>query len=70
MEAVEVDARWVGNALRNLDRVWDVLTPQNRGRLLRALIERVTLDRASGNVAIHLANLDADDEIGPSMEAA
>ncbi len=45
---------WIASCLRDFGEVWDVLSPVNRGRLLRAVVERVDLDDASGEVRIEL----------------
>ncbi|MEQ8719711.1 MAG: recombinase family protein [Sandaracinaceae bacterium] len=39
----EVEARWVAEALAEFDQLWSVMTPENRGRLLRAVVQEVTL---------------------------
>jgi maleylacetoacetate isomerase len=36
--------------------VWEVLTPANQGRLLRALVEKVVVDERGEQVAVHLVN--------------
>jgi hypothetical protein len=43
--------------LSDFDRVWAVMTPENRGRLVDALIARVVVDDRSGAVRVHLAVL-------------
>jgi len=53
----EVDARWVARSLANFESVWDVMTPENRGRLVRALVENVEVDGATGSVTVTLAEL-------------
>jgi len=53
----EVDARWVARSLANFESVWDVMTPENRGRLVRALVETVEVDGATGGVTVTLAEL-------------
>ena len=58
LAAAEENATWVVDALRRFDDVWDVLTPYNRGRLVRALVDKVVYDDASGAVEVHLAKLE------------
>jgi hypothetical protein len=53
-----VDIEWVTRALGNFNTVWQAMTAANRGRLLRALIDRVFVDEATGKVDIHLDHLD------------
>jgi DNA invertase Pin-like site-specific DNA recombinase len=60
LDAVQVEASWVGQCLTDFDKVWDVLTPENRGRLLRAVIQRVEVDEAANKVRVHLAELGLD----------
>lgn len=57
IEAEREEAGWVAQCLREYQRVWDVLTPENQGRLVRALVERVELDDSSGEVRVLLAEL-------------
>ncbi len=54
LEGRRIELAWVANALANFARVWDALTPANRGRLLRALVERVSVEEDSGRVEVHL----------------
>lgn len=61
LEATEkerVEVEWVAQALADFDAVWDALVPANRGRLLRALIERVVVNDATGCVDVYLAQSD------------
>jgi site-specific DNA recombinase len=51
---VVAETEWVTSALAEFTTVWDVLTVPNRGRLLRALIDRIAVDEASNRVEIHL----------------
>ena len=50
------DAMWAGRCLADLNSVWDVLTPQNRGRLMRALVEEVAVDEPSNKVRVCLTD--------------
>ena len=64
LAAAEVDADWVGATLRDFDPLWDAMTPDNRARLVRALVRRVVVNEPIGNVTIALVDLDdpaADD---------
>ncbi len=47
---------WVTAVLQDFDALWDVMTDENRGRLVRVLVERVEVDGASGDVTIMLAD--------------
>ena len=53
----EVDSDWVGGALSDFDAVWEVMTLENRGRLVRALVQTVAVDGLTGTVTATLADL-------------
>ncbi|MFT3838948.1 MAG: recombinase family protein [Myxococcaceae bacterium] len=55
LDAVEVETVWVTQCLADFDKVWDVLTPENRGRLLRAVVQRVEVDEPAGKVSVVIA---------------
>ncbi len=42
---------------REYGSVWDVLTPANRGRLVRAIVERVEVDELKKEVRVFLTDL-------------
>ncbi len=39
----EIEARWVADALADFDQLWALMTAENQGRLLRAIIRDATL---------------------------
>ena len=43
--------------LADFESIWDVLTPQNRGRLLRAVVQSVEVDEPANRVKVFLAEL-------------
>jgi site-specific DNA recombinase len=55
--ATQVEAEWVRRCLADFAEIWDVLIGANRGRLLRAVVERVDYDGATGDVRVSLADL-------------
>jgi len=57
LDAIEVEASWVAGCLADFDKVWDVLTPENRGRLLRAVVQRVEVDEPANKVSVFIADL-------------
>jgi len=59
LDAIEVEASWVTDCLADFDKIWDVLTPHNRGRLLRAVIERVEVDQPANEVRVFMTDLSA-----------
>lgn len=60
LDAVEVEATWVAACLTDFDKVWDVLTPENRGRLVRAVVQRVEVNETTNEVTVMLTDLGAD----------
>lgn len=57
LEQTEADAGWVAQALIDFDAVWDAMTVLNRGRLIRALVQRIEVDEPSGRVTATLIDL-------------
>jgi len=57
LDAVEIEAAWVAQCLADFDKVWNVLTPENRARLMRAVIQRVEVDEPSNKVSVHITDL-------------
>ena len=57
LDEAEVDAAFVSQALRDWDRVWDVLSTENRWRLCRAVVERIFVDQPAGAIEVHLVDL-------------
>ena len=60
LDAIEVEASWVADCLAEFHQIWDVLTPENRGRLLRAVIQRVEVDEPANQVRVFVADLTAE----------
>jgi len=60
LDAARVDADWVGAALRDFGNLWNEMTPENRVRLVRAVVERVEVDDEAGSIEARLVSLDAD----------
>jgi len=60
LDALEVEVAWVARCLTDFGGIWDVLTPENRGRLLRAVIQRVEVNEPANQVSVFLADLGAD----------
>ncbi|MBU8900854.1 recombinase family protein [Corallococcus sp. M34] len=52
----ELEAAWVAQSLADFSVVCGALTAVNRGRLLRALVGRVVVNEATGQVDVHLAH--------------
>jgi hypothetical protein len=49
----------VAQVLADFTSVWDVLTSENRGRLLRAVVQSVEVDEPANQVKVVLADLEA-----------
>ncbi|MBI4952962.1 MAG: recombinase family protein [Myxococcales bacterium] len=60
LDALEVEVAWVARCLTDFGGIWDVLTPENRGRLLRAVIQRVEVNEPANEVSVFLADLGAE----------
>lgn len=67
LEAIEIESSWVAAQLTEFRQIWDLLTPENRGRLLRAVIERVEVDEPAHQIKLFFADLGA--ELGASVPA-
>jgi hypothetical protein len=52
----------VADTLTRFDTVWDVLTVENRARLVRALVDRVEVDERSGDVSAILIDVEGRGE--------
>jgi hypothetical protein len=59
LDDCEVEAEWVARCLTDFDQVWDALSPENHGRLVRAVFERVEVDEPSGDVRVFATSLNA-----------
>jgi len=54
------EAAWIVGALSSFAKVWKIMTPENQGRLLRALVAEVRVQEATGVVEVELMNFAAD----------
>ena len=46
--------RWIVAAMRSFSRVWRLMTPENRGRLLRVLVSEVRVDEVNRVAEVEL----------------
>ena len=60
LQNVEVEAGWVAQCLADFNTCWDVLTPENRGRLIRALVHRIEVDEPANRVEMRVASFAAE----------
>jgi DNA invertase Pin-like site-specific DNA recombinase/predicted nucleic acid-binding Zn-ribbon protein len=63
LEDAEVEVEWVTSCLVGFTKIWDALSAENRGRLVRAIVTRVEVDEPNDDVRVYLADL------GPVPEA-
>jgi len=63
IDCIEIDARWVTETLSQFDAAWDILSHENRGRLVRAIIKQVDVDEPNGTIAATVADLGLDEVI-------
>jgi len=68
LEDIEVEAGWVAECLADFGTCWDVLTPENRGRLVRAIVRRIEVDEPANRVEMHITDLAATVPL-PAVEA-
>jgi hypothetical protein len=57
LDQAEIDGLWVASMLRDFNQVWDVMTIENRGRLVRALVRRVVVDEDAGTCEVELLDV-------------
>jgi DNA invertase Pin-like site-specific DNA recombinase len=57
VDTCEAEAGWVSSCLSDFNRVWHTLSAENRGRLVRAVIERVEVDQPKGDVRAFIADM-------------
>jgi DNA invertase Pin-like site-specific DNA recombinase len=62
LEGLRVEVGWVAQVLADWDAIWDVLSDDNRGRLVRAVVDRVDVDGPAGTVRVALADLGIEAE--------
>ena len=66
LETAKATQEWVNAVLKDFDAIWNVMTGENRGRLVRALIATVVVHEPEGNIEITLV----DPEVGLPGEDA
>jgi site-specific DNA recombinase len=57
IEKAELESSWVATCLNDFTAIWDVLTPENRGRLLRSVVQRVEVDEPANQVKVFMVDL-------------
>ncbi|HEY1697937.1 MAG TPA: recombinase family protein [Polyangiaceae bacterium] len=57
LAGARADAQWVREALSDFDTLWELMTPVNRQRLVTALVERIEVHEAAGEIDLKIASL-------------
>jgi site-specific DNA recombinase len=57
IEKTEIESSWLARCLNDFTAIWDFLTPENRGRLLRAVVQRVEVDEPANKVKVVMVDL-------------
>jgi hypothetical protein len=57
VDDARIEGTWVERELVRFDDLWRALTSENRGRLVRAIVEHVVVDPRTGAVKMHVADL-------------
>jgi site-specific DNA recombinase len=58
LDAAVAEAEWVRESLADFASLWELMTPSNRQRLVVALIDRVRVNEAAGDIDLKLACLE------------
>jgi len=58
IDAAKAESAWLVDQLKDFASVWDLLTPENRGRLIRGLVRSIHVDESKHEIAIVFAPLD------------
>lgn len=58
IDAAQSECEWLAEQLRSFASVWDLLTPENRGRLIRGLVRSIDVNESKHEIAIAFAPLD------------
>ena len=59
LEIARKDHAWFVAALRDFAKVWVNMSPDNQGRFLRALIDKVVVDEGKGTCRVELIDFGA-----------
>lgn len=70
LSAAETESAWVTSSLRDFATLWGAMLPENRGRLLRALVAEVRVDEAENLLEVELLNLTGTALMGTAENAA
>jgi site-specific DNA recombinase len=57
LDKAVLETQWVADILSNFEAVWEAMTIENRGRLMRAVVEKVEVNEETGLVTAVLVDL-------------
>ncbi|MFZ5438471.1 MAG: recombinase family protein [Myxococcota bacterium] len=57
LQVADTERAWMVGALKDFDSVWKLMTPENRARLMRAVVVAVRVDESKNEVELELVNL-------------
>ena len=65
----ELESEWVKRCLADFDTVWDTLSPENRMRMVHAVVARVEVDEPNGDIRAFMTDVGADaEEVARAIE--
>lgn len=62
LDATRVDAQWLTEVLSEWDRLWALLTPENRHRLMQAVVREIRINEQQGVVEVDLIDFTKPEE--------
>ncbi|MCP4680068.1 MAG: recombinase family protein [Deltaproteobacteria bacterium] len=75
LERMELETEWLAKTLGNFSIIWEAMTPENRHRLMGAIIDEVVVNEADGKIEVYMLNLrdtnlatEGDSESEPASE--
>ena len=65
----ELEGQWVKRCLADFDKVWDTLSPENRMRMVHAVVARVEVDEPNGDIRAFMTDVGPDaEEVARAIE--
>ncbi len=68
LEKLDIEAEWLARTLENFSHIWEKMTPANRHRLMRAVVDKVVVNEPQGTIETYLADFtltgEEEDESG------
>jgi hypothetical protein len=59
LKVAVAEAEWVRDSLSDFASLWELMTPPNRQRLVAAIVDRVDVNEAAGQITVRLAAMEA-----------